>query len=177
MLYALCNTHICIRQAVDQHRPPSTNQPTPAHNQQRHAMQTHDFFSRMIALNQVGPNVATRSSAGADLVYVCGACNEGHDYLSSAEDCCRPEVLERYSCASCEDTHIDEKDALNCCGSTGHQPRQCPVCMQVAESYEIAADCCLHTHPTMTADGRRRVAESVMNGTTWADAVSENAFH
>ena len=39
------------------------------------------------------------------------------------------------------------------------------------------ADCCLHTHPTMTALGRWRVAELVESGTPWAEAIAQNINH
>lgn len=40
-----------------------------------------------------------------------------------------------------------------------------------------AADCCLHTHPTMTAFGRQRVAAAVASGASWIEAVTANVQH
>ena len=147
-------------------------------------MQTHDFFSRMVALNAAGPNLRATSPGEDDpsvnLVYVCSMCDSRHDSEWFAKRCCPPEVLERYVCPVCDGVHSEKADAEDCCGSAGsgaRQPMQCPLCLQGADSFEIAADCCLHTHPTMTALGRWRVAELVEGGTPWAEAIESEKTH
>lgn len=144
-------------------------------------MASPEFFSRLVALNALGPNVQSTSPPDGKVAkaYVCGNCDEVHDDYYSAEACCQPEVFTEYLCPACSRTHGKESGALACCSNSGstRQPKQCPVCMRDADSYEIAADCCLHTHPTMTALGRWRVAEQVENGTPWPEAIAQNTNH
>lgn len=143
-------------------------------------MTSHDFFTRMIALNAVGPNL--QESPGAKEVcelYICSVCDAVHNYRREAENCCPVEVHARYQCPTCEEQWGERDEAVTCCtnASQSPSPMQCPVCMEGAESFAIAADCCLHTHPTMTAAGRERVAKEVEGGSTWLEAISANAFH
>lgn len=143
-------------------------------------MQTHDFFSRMIALNAVGPNVQPTGDAedpGVRKVYVCGACDTSHPYEYQAEACCPVEVFEEYLCPACDEGWDTRHEAADCCAASGKgmQPMQCPVCMRSAESFEIATDCCLHTHPTISAAGRERIAQAVEEGMPWQEAVEKAA--
>ena len=140
-------------------------------------MQKHDFFSRLIQTQSLGPNMApTKAQEEPDRIYICNACSEEHEDSESAYTCCPPDIL--YRCNVCRKKYSDEDDAMDCHPkqSVG-QPMRCPICLQDAESYEEAADCCLHTHPTMTAAGRQRVAQAVENGTPWPDAVAANLHH
>lgn len=137
-----------------------------------------DFFTRMITVNSLGPNMVPGTSIdGPKKVYICGRCYETHDDEADAEECCPPQVLEEWECPTCQKSHVKLANAESCCGCARGQPMQCPICLQMAESYEIAADCCLHTHPTMTLRGRQRVAEAVEKGTPWLDAVQANINH
>lgn len=142
-------------------------------------MASADFFTRLVALNAVGPNVLDRGGAHSDSEvtkrWVCGGCEADHSSRFDAEECCRPEVYTQYKCPGCDELYDTEPEAKTCCGNG--RPMQCPVCMREAESFEIAADCCLHTHPTMTALGRWRVAELVEAGMPWAEAIEQNVNH
>lgn len=147
-------------------------------------MASADFFTRLVALNAVGPNKLRPSTAdctdAVSMVYECASCYATHDFEAAAEECCPPS--QKWRCNSCQKVHFDEDEAENCCpelvsAAPVYQPMQCPVCMREADSFEIAADCCLHTHPTMTALGRWRVAELVQSGTPWADAIAQNVNH
>ncbi|CAN7340785.1 hypothetical protein LJR074_001936 [Acidovorax sp. LjRoot74] len=147
-------------------------------------MASADFFTRLVALNAVGPNKIQPSTPGGSgavsKAYECQGCYATHDFEDDAAECCPP--LEKWKCGACNQVHFDEDDAESCCpelvsAASDYQPMQCPVCMRGAESFEIAADCCLHTHPTMTALGRWRVAELVESGTPWADAIAQNVNH
>lgn len=146
-------------------------------------MASAEFFTRLVALNAIGPNIleagSTYSDGDVEQRWVCGGCEADHSSRFDAEECCRPEVYTQYKCPGCEELHDNEQDAESCCGGVGvhGQPMQCPICMRGAESFEIAADCCLHTHPTMTAIGRQRVAELVERGTPWAEAIAQNVHH
>lgn len=144
-------------------------------------MQTHDFFTRIIAANSVGPNMipagGSCSSESPRKVYICGSCDTSHDSHTAAEECCPPEVYSEYQCPVCSETHGELRDAETCCGKASAQPIQCPVCLLKADSYEEAADCCLHTHPTMTAPGRWLTAAMVAQGMSWAEAVAANVNH
>lgn len=141
-------------------------------------MQTHDFFTRMIALSCVGPNMAAPETEGECIIlYECAGCGDEYDNELGAERCCRPNEI--YRCSVCRDKHLDEEDAIAChprAGAEG-QPMQCPICQRAADSFEVAADCCLHTHPTMTKLGRERVAQAVTNGVPWPEAVAANLNH
>ncbi|MGX5661604.1 hypothetical protein [Diaphorobacter nitroreducens] len=145
-------------------------------------MQTHDFFTRIVALNCMGPNMETgsgeRNAEPPKKVYICGICDSAHDSHYKAENCCPTEIYTEYECQVCRVSYGALKDAEACCtGKPVIQPKQCPVCMGGADSYQDAADCCLHTHPTMTALGRERVANDVERGTSWPDAIRAHAFH
>jgi rubrerythrin len=138
-----------------------------------------DYFTRLAAINSVGPNVFRGSGEKIELVFICGRCNCEHDNEDDANDCCPPDVRERYKCPICRTNYRKEPEAEACCpGSTSiGPPMQCPICLQRAESFSDAADCCLHTHPTMTAVGRARAAEAVEAGTPWTEAIAANTNH
>lgn len=147
-------------------------------------MASADFFTRLVALNAVGPNnlrpPSSEGNGGVSMVYECPRCYATHDFESSAVECCPPS--QKWRCDSCQEVHYDEDEAENCCPelvspAITYQPMQCPICMREADSFEVAADCCLHTHPTMTALGRWRVAELVESGTPWAEAIAQNINH
>lgn len=132
------------------------------------------YFTQIAALNALSPHADT-SPPGEEVaeVFVCSMCDAEHDDEQDAEDCCPPEVYRRYRCGVCRKLHRSEEGAEDCHPSAGRpQPMQCPVCMQSAETFQIAADCHLHTHPTMTAWGRTKVADAVEAGTPWADAIA-----
>lgn len=147
-------------------------------------MASADFFTRLVALNAVGPNnlqpPSSEGNGGVSKVYECQSCYTTHKWEDDAAACCPP--IKKWKCAACSDVHYDEDEAENCCPelvspAITYQPMQCPICMRAADSFEIAADCCLHTHPTMTALGRWRVAELVESGTPWAEAIAQNINH
>lgn len=147
-------------------------------------MASADFFTRLVALNAVGPNILKPSDAetpgAVSEVFQCQSCYAVHEFDDDAAECCPP--LTKWKCGVCKRIHGDEDEAESCCPelvspADASQPMQCPVCMREAESFEIAADCCLHTHPTMTALGRWRVAELVEAGMPWAEAIAQNANH
>lgn len=147
-------------------------------------MASADFFTRLVALNAVGPNnlqpLTAEGPGGISMVYECQSCYTTHKWEDDAAACCPP--IKTWKCDACKDVHYDKSEAENCCPelvspSDTAQPMQCPICMRAAESFEIAADCCLHTHPTMTALGRWRVAELVEAGTPWAEAIAQNVNH
>lgn len=142
-------------------------------------MNSHGFFSRMIALNAAGPNVMAGSVEVGEIrrMYICGACDKAHPYEHEAESCCPIEIYVEYQCPVCKEGWGNKAEAADCCGNKAQSPMQCPVCMRGADSFEAATECCLHTHPTMTALGRQRVAERVERGMSWADAVKENEYH
>lgn len=144
---------------------------------QESEMQTHDFFTRMIAMSCVGSNAPNDPTKNGKLkkIYICGACGESHKFESEAEECCQPTVYSQYECPSCSESHETESEAFSCCAS--FQPKRCPICLKKAQSYEDAADCCLHTHPSMSAAGRDRVAKAVAGGMPWPDAVAANINH
>lgn len=140
-------------------------------------MQSHDFFTRIIAVNALGPNTQ-EASGEVEEVFLCSQCEEAHDDYDDARNCCRPDVYDRYRCTSCRAVYLREEEAEKCHPFTSTaQPMQCPVCMTCAESYEDAADCCLHTHPNIDAFGRERIAQAVANGTPWPEAVARNVTH
>lgn len=143
-------------------------------------MASTDFFTRLVAVNAVGPNVNAGTHHG-DIVrrWVCGNCDSAHDTESAAEGCCPPEVYRMWQCPSCDDLHEQRGEAQACCNGVGSngQPLQCPVCMQMANTFEQAADCCLHTHPNLTAYDRQRVAQAVEGGMPWAEAIARNVHH
>lgn len=147
-------------------------------------MASADFFTRLVALNAVGPNNLKPSKADSpgavSMVYECQSCYQKHEFEDLAAECCPP--VQKWKCEVCQTVHHDEDEAEDCCPELAspagaYQPMQCPICMREAESFEIAADCCLHTHPTMTAIGRQRVAELVERGTPWAEAIAQNVHH
>lgn len=140
-------------------------------------MQKHDFFTRIITANCLGPNMGNATAEDDCIVaYECAGCGEEHDDEDEAKDCCRPHEILR--CAICRERHKNEDEACACCANSERgQPMQCPVCLSGADSFEDAADCCLHTHPTMTAFGRQRVAAAVVSGTSWIEAVTANVQH
>jgi hypothetical protein len=146
-------------------------------------MASADFFTRLVALNAVGPNVLDPGGAHGDSEvtqrWVCGNCEADYSDKYDAQACCPPDVFQQYKCPRCDALYDVKDEAASCCSPFGikGQPMQCPVCMIGADSFEIAADCCLHTHPTMTALGRRRVAELVESGVTWAEAIAQNVNH
>ena len=81
-----------------------------------------------------------------------------------------------YYCAACGDDWDSEQGAQECCDwESSIQAMQCPICLQIADDFQSAADCCLHTHPTMTAAGRERVATAVAGGVPWPDAIATYA--
>ena len=137
----------------------------------------HDFFTRIITTNVLGPNMVTSSNGGDFIVaYECGSCGEEHDDEDDASSCCPPKEI--FRCAVCRKRHSSEESAVDCHPGAEHaQPMQCPVCLKRAETFEDAADCCLPSHPTMTSFGRQRVAEAVASGTSWIDAVLANLTH
>ncbi len=47
--------------------------------------------------------------------YLCDGCCELHEREWEAEDCCRPEVFERFVCGDCGDTFSDIEEAQECC--------------------------------------------------------------
>ncbi len=141
-------------------------------------MASAGYFTRLARLNANGPNMLPTSDEAAEAVWVCSMCDEEHADEGAARECCQPDVYERFRCCICRTLHRTEDAAADCHPQVGkHQPMQCPICLAGAESFQEAADCCLHTHPTMTATGRERVAASVANGTTWPDAIAANEFH
>lgn len=144
---------------------------------QESEMQTHDFFTRMIAMSCVGSNAPNDPAKNGKLkkIYICGACEKSHKFESEAEECCQPTVYSQYECPSCSESHETESEAFSCCAY--FQPKRCPICLKKAQSYEDAADCCLHTHPSMSAAGRDRVAKAVAGGMPWPDAVAANINH
>lgn len=139
-------------------------------------MQTHDFFTRLVEQNTLGPNMIREASAEVETIYECAACGDEHGDEWDAQRCCRPPVY--FKCPACDERYDTKDDARDCCGASGEcQPRVCPVCVRPADTYRDAADCCLHTHPSMTGYGRQRVAEDVERGTPWADAIRAHASH
>lgn len=83
--------------------------------------------------------------------YECGSCNEVHEYESSAEECCRPEVNEVWVCDICGEAHDDHEAAVNCCvgkvKARGTDTVRCPSCyrdhelVQHAAEVEVAGHC------------------------------------
>jgi hypothetical protein len=135
-----------------------------------------DFFTRMVAVNALGPNVA-EVKIDVSTVWLCPNCGDRHDDESEAQGCCIPIASERFCCPVCNELHRDMDDARGCCRYGIGQPMQCPVCMKSAESFDVAADCCLHTHRTMTKYGREKIAELVCGGMPWAEAIAANVSH
>jgi hypothetical protein len=138
-----------------------------------------DFFSRMIATQQQGPNLKAGSSEESCLIlYVCPSCDDEHEDEDDARECCPRHIYEIYRCTVCRKKHQDEDEAIACHPGHVHaQPMQCPVCLESADSFQIAVDCCLHVHPTITAAGRARIATAVANGMPWPEAVQTNINH
>lgn len=138
-------------------------------------MQTHDFFSRQLALNALGPNQLQPGDPGEPL-WLCSRCGACHDEDITAWVCCRGRTAKRYLCSNCRAPHHEPFEAQHCCECVGvPQPMQCPICMREGESFQDAADCCLHTHPGLTALARERVARSVAQGMPWAHAIESHA--
>lgn len=138
-----------------------------------------DFFTRLIAVNEAGPNMPAAGQVDPSeiqQVYVCEQCEAAHDHFTQAEDCCRPEVFREYRCPTCRETHTERADAAHCCGDGG-PAMCCPLCMKSAESYEDAADCCLFKHPLLTQAGRQMVAKAVEGGQPWSAAVAAHINH
>lgn len=48
--------------------------------------------------------------------WICGKCDEQHDYEDDARECCAPEVYEIYVCPVCDKEHDYWGDAFRCCG-------------------------------------------------------------
>lgn len=138
-----------------------------------------DFFSKLIATQACGPNMRFPDEGGCITAYERPVCSDEHDDEDDARECCPREPSAIYRCAICRTTHCDEEDAEGCCTSIAMhaQPMQCPICLQAADSFQVAVDCCMHVHPTMTAYGRERVANSLANGVSWTEAVAANTNH
>lgn len=136
-----------------------------------------DFFSRMIVLNAVGPNLADGEDAVSNITatFECGDCGSLNTYHVDAAQCCHSTVRTKYLCPTCGVDCDNRKQALSCCwvrGANRASP-QCPVCLKNAESFSTAAHCCLHTHPKMTEVIRENIAISVTNGASWIEAFYE----
>ena len=139
-----------------------------------------DFFTRLIAANEAGPNIPSMGAGGSDndiaVVYFCGACDEEYCSGYEAEACCAPKAYREYRCNECSETHHSKALAMSCCSGDASR-RFCPMCMQPASSYEDAADCCLFKHPQLTQVGRQMVAKAVEGGQSWLDAVAAHINH
>ena len=59
-------------------------------------MASAEFFTRLVALNAIGPNIldagSTYSDGDVEKRWVCGGCEADHSSRLDAEECCRPEV-------------------------------------------------------------------------------------
>jgi hypothetical protein len=51
-------------------------------------MASADFFTRLVALNSIGPNVLRPAApGGVNKVYICGNCDTIHNEYFAAETC------------------------------------------------------------------------------------------
>lgn len=141
-------------------------------------MASAGYFTRLAQINEDGPNMPRTPVETAEPVWVCSICKTGHVDEIEARECCKPEVYSRWRCVICRRFHRVREDAEDCHATRETtQPVQCPICLSKAETFLDAAHCCLHTHPTMTAAGRERVAAAVAAGLSWPAAIAENELH
>jgi hypothetical protein len=49
--------------------------------------------------------------------YICGECDERHDYELDAVDCCPTKITEVFICPVCQEEHHCEDEALDCCNT------------------------------------------------------------
>lgn len=73
-------------------------------------MASADFFTRLVALNAVGPNnlqpPSSEGNGGVSMVYECPSCYATHDFESAAVECCPPS--QKWRCDSCQKVYYDE---------------------------------------------------------------------
>lgn len=139
-------------------------------------MQNSDYFSRLIAQNEAGPNMPAIKS-GVDSVWFCESCKKDHSSCRGAQECCNsydPKL--EHICLGCEKSHASADDAAKCCLNV-IAPLICPVCMSRTDSYEEAIDCCLHMHPNLSKTVTDRLLIDVKNGKSWSEALSANVHH
>lgn len=151
-------------------------------------MQTHDYFTRLVALNEVGPNMGQLDKDDDDddgdqssnvVWYECRGCLMEYDNDDEATECCPPREV--FRCSVCDKKHDKKEEAKDCCpkptAATGCAPMRCPICLQHAESYEEAADCCLHTNPALVWDWRDRIVASLNSGASWSESLQSVVKH
>lgn len=133
-------------------------------------MQTTDFFSRMVRINELGPNMPSSAGGNAMSVWFCSSCKKDYETQRGADECCGSfNSSIEYFCVECNKQHASESGAKECC-ARATVPAVCPVCMSRAESHEDAIECCLHTHPALTKAGMDQILAGVKSGKSWSEA-------
>ncbi|MCY1389113.1 hypothetical protein D9M71_39030 [compost metagenome] len=94
-------------------------------------------------------------------MWECGSCGELHDFKSSAESCCIPDVEEVWVCPCCDEAHGTEQQAIKCCevlSDEGESSITCPSCLRdhpgdvLAQSAIAISGHCSHCNPLFTID-------------------------
>ncbi len=92
----------------------------------------------------------TKAEKEIIVMYECSRCNELHEYESSAEDCCRPEVWTAYLCPVCDSAHETRKEAENCLAGhaelIGDMPEHCPACLRDADTAQLRVEIAIAGH-------------------------------
>lgn len=134
-------------------------------------MQTVDFFSRMIRMNELGPNMPPIKECRIEPMWFCSSCQK--DYLNSrgAEECCHTYKSNlEYICFGCDTTHESEISAKNCC-SKAFAPPICPICLERGDSHEDAVECCLPISLGANIFERQKILSSIKDGKLWSEAI------
>lgn len=103
-------------------------------------------------------------------VYICGSCNEAHDFESDAESCCRPDIFEEWECPVCKESHAEKDDAAACCSGAEaelDEARRCPQCKRHhqlsspnIDAIRIASMCTYCSPSLFTAEQRLEIERS-----------------
>lgn len=124
------------------------------------------FLTRLIALHEMGPNVATRSPADyeretqsrqhdVERVWECALCLDSHDSYTDAKECCDHTASEEwfvvegmlmacviFKCAACKLAYESKRAAETCCEYVALK-HECPDCSDLHSAMQDAVCCCL----------------------------------
>lgn len=112
--------------------------------------------------------------------YVCGTCDEVHKTEYDAEQCCPPEIYDRYvddatgeeyACASDLAAAIAAGIAGRISGSPTVPSTVCPVCGSSTTSPHEAVECCLWKE--FAAPARWAIATALDGGSTWTEELAK----
>jgi len=69
--------------------------------------------------------------------YKCCECDETHDYVDDARECCAPRVEEAFLCPICQAPHNEEVDATDCCGFDPDGPPPPPSAVELEAAGQL----------------------------------------